>query len=101
MRNKILVAFLVAGAALASVRITRGSGLEAGREAAASPFEQAQAAIPVAVNGANSPLRCDARVQFSTPGFGGRCHFNKVVTEVRLVNNQLEVSCGELQVTCR
>lgn len=97
MKLPILLAALLAAAGLAAAW---ASGPEAERGAAAAAFEAAGTEIPVSVK-ANTPLRCTASVRFSTPGWGGRCQFNRVVTEVQLVNGQLSVSCGELEVSCR
>ena len=86
---------LVSGLALAS---SSRDSIESVKSGAAAAFSGAQEGIPVK---ANQPLNCSASIRFSTPGWGGRCSFNRVVTEVQLVNGQLNVSCGELEVSCR
>lgn len=101
MKLRILAGLLIASAALATARLGRGSSLEAVRESGSQALGNAAAAIPVVLKGDVGNLRCEARVRWSLPGSFGRCLFNRVVTEVKIVNGQAEVSCGELEVTCR
>jgi len=101
MKNMILAAALALVAALA-VPVAQTelpvTALKVGNEAALSPVA---ASLPVTLTGKAQNLRCDARLRFNFGGYHNRCPYGRVVTGVQIVGDIAQLTCGEVEVTCR